>query len=146
MLRLGTAGDIDDRCEGDGELGAIAIEDRLAGYFDVTLRRYRMLGTAILEGLNNLIAENRLETSGPRFQRSQMLSEQRQGGGVPCFNGDRNRRGLRKPRRFSITRNETSNDEAITSLSGVADSGITRVADAYEGVRGAFGENGITCS
>jgi acetamidase/formamidase len=135
--------------QGDSELGGTAIETSLTGDFEFVLHKKADLAGTTLEGLAHPLLEtdeawsvygftypNYLTALGPEAQteianRSSLDLAMRD--------------AFRKLRRFLMTTQKLSEDEAISLMSVGADFGVTQVVDATWGVHGTIRKSMFRC-
>lgn len=128
--------------QGDSELSGTAIEISLTGEFEFILHKKAALEGTILEGLTHPLLENDdiwsvygfsvanyLTELGPDHQ-TEILTRGSLDGAM--------RDAFRKLRRFLMTTQKLSEDEAISLMSVAADFAVTQVVDANWGVTGSI--------
>ncbi|MBB3771588.1 acetamidase/formamidase [Angulomicrobium tetraedrale] len=128
--------------QGDSELSGTAIEISLTGEFEFILHKKADLDGTVLEGLNHPLLENDdvwsvygfsvanyLTELGPDHQ-SEILKRSSLDGAM--------RDAFRKLRRFLMTTQKLTEDEAISLMSVAADFAVTQVVDANWGVTGTI--------
>ncbi|WP_371345560.1 acetamidase/formamidase family protein [Ancylobacter sp. IITR112] len=128
--------------QGDSELSGTAIEISLTGEFEFILHKKHDLDGTILEGLTHPLLENEevwsvygfsvanyLAELGPDHQ-TEILKRSSLDGAM--------RDAFRKLRRFLMTTQKLSEDEAISLMSVAADFAVTQVVDANWGVTGSI--------
>jgi acetamidase/formamidase len=128
--------------QGDSELSGTAVEISLTGEFEFILHKKEELGGTILEGLTHPLLENDEVWSVYGFSVANYLSEL-----GPDHQSEILKRGsldsamrdaFRKLRRFLMTTQKLSEDEAISLMSVAADFAVTQVVDANWGVTGSI--------
>lgn len=128
--------------QGDSELSGTAIEISLTGEFEFILHKKEELDGTMLEGLTHPLLENDDVWSVYGFSVANYLSEL-----GPDHQSEILKRGsldsamrdaFRKLRRFLMTTQMLSEDEAISLMSVAADFAVTQVVDANWGVTGSI--------
>lgn len=128
--------------QGDSELSGTAIEISLTGEFEFILHKKAELEGGILEGLTHPLLENDEVWSVYGFSVANYLAEL-----GPDHQTEILKRGsldgamrdaFRKLRRFLMTTQKLSEDEAISLMSVAADFAVTQVVDANWGVTGTI--------
>lgn len=128
--------------QGDSELSGTAIEISLTGEFEFILHKKEQLDGTLLEGLNHPLLENDELWSVYGFSVANYLTEL-----GPDHQTEILKRGsldnamrdaFRKLRRFLMTTQKLSEDEAISLMSVAADFAVTQVVDANWGVTGSI--------
>ncbi|ADH87710.1 Acetamidase/Formamidase [Ancylobacter novellus DSM 506] len=128
--------------QGDSELSGTAIEISLTGEFEFILHKKEQLDGTLLEGLNHPLLENDELWSVYGFSVANYLTEL-----GPDHQTEILKRGsldnamrdaFRKLRRFLMTTQKLSEDEAISLMSVAADFAVTQVVDANWGLTGSI--------
>lgn len=124
--------------QGDSELGGTAIETSLTGDFEFILHKRADLGGTTLEGLTHPMLETDQAWSFYGFTFPNYLAELGPGAqtevAMHSSLDPAMRDAFRKLRRFLMTVQGLSEDEAISLMSVAADFGVTQVVDANWGV------------
>jgi acetamidase/formamidase/AraC-like DNA-binding protein len=126
--------------QGDSELCGTAIESSLTGDFQLILHRRRELVGTALEDVNYPLLETQDEWVVQGFSRANYLAELGERAQSEIYDKSSldlaMKDAFRKARRFLMTAQHLSEDEAISLLSVAVDFGVTQVVDGNWGVHG----------
>lgn len=126
--------------QGDSELAGTAIETSLTGVVQVILHKADDLSGTPIEGLDFPLLETATEWVVHGFSHANYLEELGEEAQSEIFGrssiDNAMRDAFRKMRRFLMTAEGMSEDEAISLMSVAADFGVTQVVDGNWGVHG----------
>ena len=135
--------------QGDSELGGTAIETSLTGDFEFVLHKHADLGGTALEGLTHPLLETDDAWTVYGFTFANYLAELGPDAQMKIASlsslDKAMRDAFRKLRRFLMTTQALSEDEAIALISVAADFGVTQVVDKNWGVHGAIRKSIFRC-
>lgn len=124
--------------QGDGELSGTAIECSMTGTFRVTLHKKADIGGTVLADLTYPLIETAQDWVLTGFSHPNYLAEFGASGQSEVYAKSSldlaMRDAFRKMRRFLMTTQGLSEDEAIALMSAAVDFGITQVVDGNWGV------------